>query len=372
MPGVEVIEKKKGTLTCGSCGSNLAAGTTKCQNCGSTNIKKGLIVVRKASADVADDVDLEEFVDGIDEGGEEDELEDEAEDEDELVDEDEGEEEYEDDEEGTLVDEDELAPLSAVGKRVAAVEVLNLGTALAENICKVFDVDHLQAPNEYERVMTEFNAVIDNAAASWLTGATVSKADTVDGQVTLIQERIGNITKKEGNAMPDVKRPNNLDEIELPDDVKAYINGLEGAAGIEKRDPEEIYKGLDPSVVETIKKSAEIVEQNEANKYLEIAKGFKHLPGDKSELAVSLRKTAAIGDGPYKTLIDTLTAANENLKQSDVFKQYGAPGGGEPADEISKRDREADELVKKGAFPTKEQALVSLMDGRNYRPTTAV
>ena len=49
----KVMEKRKSTRTCTGCGSNLAGDAKTCQNCGSDDIKKVTMIVRKV---VSDDV----------------------------------------------------------------------------------------------------------------------------------------------------------------------------------------------------------------------------------------------------------------------------------------------------------------------------
>jgi len=353
----EVVEKRKGLLTCADCKAEMAPGMDKCPECGSTNIKKSIIIIRKETSDVDDELDTDEVDEDDDDSDEDDE------------DEEEDDEDSEDDEDD---DEDVVEPvvLEGVGKRIAFVEALNLSTALAEGVTKILTGDISKAATSYEDVMTEFNTVMDTAFEQWVSGDTISKADALESQSTLIHTRVNNIIKEGGAVMPNkITRPESFDSAELPDDLKAYIESLESAEPVEKKDDEEedIFKGLTPKAAEIVRKAAETNEQSEADKFITLAKSYTHIPGEKVELAKSLRKSSESDPEGFKVLTETLAASNENLKQSDIFKAYGRPGHGDS--EVSKNHTAAEELVSKGDFDTIEQAEVSLMGGADYQST---
>lgn len=354
----EILEKKRIIRTCGQCGEEIEKGVDACPSDGSTKIKKSLVLVRKETVDEDEDLEDLEVDDLTDEDDEDEDLEDEEEG-------DEEDEEEDDDEDDDEESEEAPEPLTTVGKRAMAVEVMNLSTALAAKISKIFKSGNLKnAEAVYENVMTEFNGVMDAATQSYLSGASISKSSEVGKQATLIQKRVSRILKTEGGTMPKKQRPDGVDFEKLPDDLKSYISELEGTDDVEKAD---IFKGLTPEAAKIVKQAAETNEQSTAQKFLDIAKAFTHIPGDKSELAKSLRKAKETDEATYKTLIDTLTASNENLKQGDIFKSYGSRGAGDPSDDP--KMKEAKELVSKGTYPTIEQAMVAVMDGESYKPT---
>lgn len=366
---MKVVVKKKKMMHCADCGNEMAEGQKKC-SCGSMNISKSLIIIRKETAESGeelpdDDVD-DDDVDVVDIDVEDD------------IDVDDEDDDDEDDDEDEDDDDDVVEPvvaksLTGDAKKVAFVEALNLSTALAESITKILGSDISKAAESYEDVMTDFNTVLDTAFDTWVSGESVSKADDVDAQTQLISTRIHNITKEGGAAMPTkITRPESLDTAELPDDIKAYITSLESGEPVEKKDDDEevdIYKGLSPEVANIVKKAEATNEQNEAQKFIDVAKGFTHIPGDKTELAKSLRHASETDEAGYKVLVSTLTATNENLSQSDVFKSYGKPGAKSGDSEVSKRHADAVALVEKGDFATVDQAEVSLMDGSDYAAT---
>lgn len=353
----EILEKKRIIRTCGECGEEIEKGVDACPSDGSTKIKKSLVLVRKETVDEdEEDLELDDLDDEADEDDED--LEDE---------EDEDEEEDEEDEDDDEDDESEEAPepLTPVGKRAMAVEVMNLSTALAAKISKIFKSGNLQnAEAAYENVMTEFNGVMDAATQTYLSGASISKSNEIDKQTTLIRKRVSRIIKAEGGTMPKKQRPEGVDFEKLPDEIKSYISELEGTDEVDKAD---IFKGLTPEAAKIVKQAAETNEKATAQEFLDIAKSFTHVPGDKSELAKSLRKAKETDEATYKTLIDTLTASNENLKQGDIFKSYGSRGAGDSNEDP--KMKEARELVSKGTYPTVEQAMVAVMGGESYKPT---
>lgn len=366
----EVVEKKKGMSTCADCGKTVDEGMTECPECGSTSIKKSIIIIRKETVDVDDEI--------VDEDDDE-----EDDDEDDEEDEDEGEEDDAEEEKEVL--NDPPVVLAVDDKKIAGVEALNLSTALAEGVVKILSGDISKASSAYEDVMTDFNTVMDTAFEQWVAGNTVSKAGDLTAQTTLIKNRITTIMKDEGAVMSDTRptAPAAVDDVEVPPVVQTYIDALEayadsleedesgeddtvGKSGVSEE--EDIFKGLTPKAADIVRKAAETNERAEVQKFVDVAKGFTHIPGDKDELAKSLRLASDASEDVYKNLIETLTAANENLVQSDVFKSYGRPGSGKG--EISKRTTEAAELVSKGLFATIEQAEVSMMNGGDYKATT--
>lgn len=348
---VEVVEKRKVSTVCGDCGANLAADVSKkdgCPECESKNIKKSLTIVRKSVGD------------------EEDELEIEVEDEDDPDEEDEDEDDDDEEEEEEDEDEDDDTPPVGVKKSdipLLSLEVLNIATACAEDIVKVFAEG--KGRSDYESSMLELNNVMDSAAENWFKGTNVTKAEDAEGHASLIRERVNGIITKEGKTMP---RPKNFDS--LDDETKAYISELEGdgegvvKSAITKREdlPDDVRKSLADA--------DRIVEAEAVRHWDETAKSYSHFPGDKTELAKTLRGLSEKAPEEFEELKKSLDAAEEGLKNSEIFKSYGLPGGGEDSS-VSKHHATAKELVSKGEFETLEQAEASLMNGSDYTPTNA-
>lgn len=364
---VEVVEKKKGTVTCGDCGAKMSADATVCPKCGSKNIKKSLVIVRKAVGDLDDDLESAVVEDSVDDEAEDEdeEVEDEVDesDEDEDDDDDEDEEDEEDEEEDEEVEDEAPVTVGKAAKKLIPLEALNLSTAFAEDVIKVFTGKGTK--KDYEATMVEFNNVMDAAADNWFSGKSVSKAKATKGHAALIRERVNNICKEE-KIMAKPTRPKALDSLELPDDVKSYITTLEGGEVEKSHDP---YKDLPEEVVKSLKAADKIVEEREQEKWSAVAKGYAHFPGDKVELAKTLRTLSESAPDAFEELKKSLDAAEFNLSQSDIFKSHGLPGGGETTTEVSKRRKDAAELVEKGEYKTIEQAEVALMDGTAYVAT---
>jgi len=408
---VGVVEKRKVNRTCADCGeTDLPATVEKCA-CGSTEIKKSIIIVRKEEADAGEELPSETDENTDDEDLEDEEVEEDDDEENEeeeeapvtkkakkksapvmdnedQADSGEDDDEDEDDPDGDGDDDTTAAgdtdhdffttsgkkrksPLKKSLVPVMSIEALGLTTQLAEGIAKA--VTGKDAANKYEELMTEFNTVMDAAAERWLSGSTVTKAKNRDSQISVIKRHIDNVVKAatEGKVMPKATRPKALDELELPEEVVSYISSLEGE-GVEKRD--DIYKGLTPEAANIVKRSEALIEENEVAKWDGIAKSYKHFPGNKAELAVTLRSLSESNPTAFETLKKTLDAAEYNLSQSNLFKSFGQPGGGEPTDEVTKRRNAAQEMVSKGEYKTIEQAEVALMEQNkagHYRATNA-
>lgn len=358
--GVEVVEKRKGGLTCGECGTGLAAGTTECPEDGSTNIRKSLVIVRKSISDDGSEVEDEEIVDeeDVDEDDSEDEDESEEEEEEEFEEDEDSDDEEDEEEE----EEDDSAP-SGVKKAdpdTVALEALGLSTAFAEDIAKVFSGN--VSRTEYEDTMTQFNEVMDTAADGWFTGNTISKSEDGKKNSSLIRERVNGIINKEGTeTMP---RPKNFDS--LDDETKNYIKSLEGE---EYEEVGKKYADLPEEVQKSLNAADKIVEEREVEKWEGIAKSYKNFSGDKSDLAKTLRSLSESNPDAFEELKKTLDSAEKQLEESEVFKSFGAPGGSENMSD--KETAAAKELVAKGDYETLEQAQVALMDGESYTATNS-
>lgn len=370
MPKTGLIAKRV-IRSCGQ-GHVVSKSDTACGECGDTEFTRSLMVVRK-------DELVDEEPDDDDDSDDEEVVEDEADDDD--LDDDDAEEEDDGAEVGKnvimgygrkgkkkrnrLVEDDETVDEDEdVMRKSVAIDTAGASLTLVEKLSKIFSSGKSKRRIEkaYEDAMVEYNTVLDAAAQQWLAGRGISKSDG-----SSVVERLTEILKEEGADMPKVKRPTALDALELPDDVASYIGKLEKAAGIESE--EDIYKGLDPALVHKLKMADELVEREEVKKWDDIAKSFRHYPGDKGELAKSLRALHDSDPDAYEVVRKTLEAGEFNLKQSSIFSTMGSSQGGDISGDmrIAKRREKAQELVDKGAFPTLEQAEVSLMGGADYR-----
>lgn len=366
---VEVVGKRKGGAVCADCGQKLPSDAGECTSCGSKKIKKSLVIVRKAVGDSEEE--LESAV-GVDDSVEDEELDDEdLEDEDDEDEDEEGDEEDADDDEDEEDEDDEEEDDESSDDDVEKsdphrdLEILNIATAFAEDVAKVFSAG--TGRSGYEDVMMDLNNIMDSAAEKWFGGTTITKAEDAAGHAALIRERVNGMISKEGKKMP---RPKELDFDSLDDATKKYIEGLENGktddgvakSTITKRDdlPEDVRKSLD--------EADKIVEENKVAQWTSVAKSYSHLPGKVEDNAKMLRSLSESNPTAFEELKKSLDAAQELFDQSEILKSYGRPGGGEDTS-ISKRTAQAKELVEKGLYPTVEQAEVALMGADDYQPT---
>jgi len=388
---VTVVAKKtvRGK-TCASCGSNLAKDETKCHNCGSTNIKKSVVLIQKTLEDdtVATRVfkrkstkaedDLEDQMDGGADEATEDDADteedkkkkkappfvkksfrvskaDEAEEDDEEEDAEESDSDEDDQEDSTEESEEDVAPLAPaveVGKSLRpliGVEAAALAATLVSDLVETFSpaTPLSKRAVDYEQVMTNFSAGMDSAADTWLGGGTVSKANDE------------NVIAHQVSVIKGV-----LDQI---------IESVGGEEIVAKAERYEIFKGMSPKQSSMLSKMMEREEAAQAAEYVDIAKSFDNVPGDPSELGAALRHLAAVDEKGYETVKKTLAAANYNLQESNIFKSYGHSQPVDDAtDSISKSAKEAADLVKKGQFDSvaAAQNFILERDGaKNYKPT---
>lgn len=339
----EVVEKRAGKRECAECGSAVPKDEMECPDCGSSSIKKSIIIVRKEVTD--ESVSDEELGDALEAVEDEDEEDPEVED------------DEEDDEEEEPVVEKSFTDAESMS---VSIDALSIAADLAQEIAKAFQGGITKdTPAQYESAMTKFNEVMDEAAEGWLAKS-LTDGTEIRKKAGVVRQQITDIIKQatEGGVMTTRTRPASLDGLELPAEVAEYVSGLEEDAGIQKND---IYKGLSPEVVEVVKNAERIVEENETAKWLDVAKKFDRVPGDKAELAKSLRVLHNTDKPAYDALVKSLEGANEAAKSGDITKSYGLPGGGEPSSAVEKRRNEAKEMVEKGLYPTIEQAEVALL-----------
>lgn len=348
----EVVEKRAGKRECAECGASVSKGMSECPECGSDSITKSIIIVRKEVTD--ESVTDEEVGDAL-----------EAVEDDDSDDDEEDGEEVEDDEEDDSTDEEDEEEEPVVEKSftdsesaLIAVDALTIATKFADKIAKAFVSKNVTA--EYESVMTELNEDMDEAAAGWLAKSFSTDGNEISKKAGVVRQQITDIIKhaQEGGVMTQRTRPASLDGLELPAEVAEYVSGLEEDAGIQKND---IFKGLTPEATEIVKNAQTLIEEREQEKWLEVAKKFDAVPGDRAELAKSLRTLHSTDPKAYDALVKSLEGANEAAKRGDITKVYGLPGGGEPTSVIEKRKNEAQKLVESGEFPTIEQAEVHLL-----------
>jgi hypothetical protein len=332
---VEVVSKKKFGSICKECDHNLSddeISKKECGECGSTDIKKSLVIVRKAVGDEGDDLEAEVSADDVDEVDEDAESDEEEE-------EDEEDSEDDEDEEDDEEEEEEVAEEGALVKSLRSAEVLNIMTACAEDVIKALDSKDTTA---YEEAMVEVNNVLDSAMEKWSKGKNITKADDAAGHLSVIRDRVDGIIGKDKKVT--VKK------------------SKETVSTITKREdlPEDVQKSL--------KEADRIVEEATTKHWDEVAEGYSHFPGDKKELAKTLRALSEADEKSFTELKKTLDSAQTALESSEVLKSWGSTGGSENgADQVSAEAKE----IAKAENITVEQAQVRLMDGKNYQPTNS-
>lgn len=346
---VQTVTKQKGTRTCRSCGSNLAAGATKCQNCGSTDIKKVRIVIKKTETTGEDALrpdSEEEVVDDEVEDDDEDLTEDDFEPSDEEDDEDDDDDEDEEDsedEESDEDDEEDEKKEKKVTKRIVrrrrvsknAGGNVNLDIMLA-GLTVIDDIMGAVAKNDvegdesaYERGMNAFNNVVDEVMTAWLNGDSVSKEGD-DAKLKRLKAKLARL-KAQAGAGDD-------------DDVEKSDN--------------DIFKGLNPAAAAILKRSQAVLEEREVEKFEGIAKSLGELSVSDSELGAALRHLSDTDQKHFATVEKALKAAAEAQKQSDIFKSFGSvqPGIVATGDPVNQLETITKSILDGNKNLTQEQA----------------
>lgn len=366
-----IVSKAKGTRTCADCGSNLAAGATKCQNCGSTNIKKSLIIVRKEEsvpdapgqeapdpegfADAEAQSSDEEPDDATDDESEEDDPEfeegDGEDDEDDLTEgdfepadeEEDDESESDDDEEDDDVQKNSGRIAKSVQARAANDVALMFLTA-ADNICKALeDTDPMGA---VDAEMTALNNAVDDALDGWVEGRSITKMSDATRQK--LQAKL-KMLKAKAAALKDPD--DDGDDDTTPEGDTDHDFFPKKGSKMAKRS--DIYKGLTPEAAEIVRKSHEVLEAAEDKKFEELAKSYA--APNSVELGKSLRFLSENNPDGFKAVEQALKAAQAAVDSSEVFKSFGLPGGQEQgvygeAERLAKSFKEKDGVTDAVAF----------------------
>lgn len=178
------------------------------------------------------------------------------------------------------------------------------------------------------------------------------------------------------------------DAIDIPQEVFDYISALEAANAeltdtLSKYDEmedeeddeedEDIMKSADPRIVEIVKSAERRAEEAEkiakaerdhrlTQEFISKAEAYTHLPVTADKFGLVLKSVAdAVDADTFAQLVDVLNAANEGIKNGNLFAEVGksATAVDSHLDEISKaaaRVREANPLL------TKEQAIAKAVE----------
>lgn len=183
----------------------------------------------------------------------------------------------------------------------------------------------------------------------------------------------------------------------LSEDVLAYIEGLEGenvtlAEALDEATDEllkaasgktddtagetddEVIKGLAPEVAELVKGLIDPIRQeNEALKKSidgerdirltteQIEKAATLGFGDSTELGMVLKSVMQnCGTDVYDTLVKSLSAASEQVKQAGLFRESGSTASGTPDGTAAALNAAVDGLVSKGDGMTRSEAMRQL------------
>lgn len=184
---------------------------------------------------------------------------------------------------------------------------------------------------------------------------------------------------------------NELDLTSVPADVVAYIEKLkeerdEALAKAESASTavdevvtedteEDVLKNADPSVLEYIRKAearaaeAENIAKAEREmrlkrEYLEKSNSLPYVGEERSDLAELLRAIADQVDGNTVTKLEqVLKAANEQIAQSELFKEAGMAGAGTTGDAYRQLESIAAHIAKENGI-TAEAAFTKALEQR--------
>lgn len=262
---------------------------------------------------------------------------------------------------------------------IPTIEALNLGLQFAENIELVTKSGKTEL---YETVLSDFVEAANAAAAEWVAGSTVTKSSDLDAQVDDIAERAyGILAKASGDDTSDDSDDDDSDDEDDSDEddsedskdakdamgklkknkVRVVVKKSRVVKTLAEEDP---YEGLSEVVVKKLQQFDELLELQQAEKYTKLAKSLRSLPGfDEEKISKQLRDAFEADEDGGKYLYQTLTAAANQMKDSDAYRQYGMPGQGSGSTDPMSKAREfaKSKISKSGDGPTEEMLMVEYM-----------
>lgn len=265
----------------------------------------------------------------------------------------------------------------SIDPSLPTLEALNLGTQLAENIHLILKNNK---PELFNAVVTEFVDALGTGMNEWIDGSTITKAKNTDAQAQDVAQRVLDIISKASPAseMSDEAAegcdPDKMDDV-ADNSVGKLKTSYPGNNQNEKEQTvvgknkdaifksvdDDPYEGLSEPVVKKLQQLDELVELQTQEKYIQKARTLKTLPGFSEEkIAKQLRSAYEVDEEGGDYLYQTLSAAANTTKDSEIFKQYGMPGQGASEDDpIAKARAYAQSHISKGAEGPSEDVLMA-------------
>lgn len=174
-------------------------------------------------------------------------------------------------------------------------------------------------------------------------------------QLEALEKKAG-IPDKPDDTPP--AEPPKTDESGTNEDVKKSVPDDDKPNG-GNDDPEDIYKGLHPAVVEELKALRKSRDEAEKRELTSVAKKYEIIGKKPDELASVLKSLRDAGGTAYDDMINTLDAMVETVEKSGVFNEVGSNGHktGEGSTAIAKARTFADEIKKSNPTITDDQAM---------------
>lgn len=340
---VATVVKKKASKTCMGCNGNVAADVSKCPNCGSSEMKKSLLIIRKAEsvpdspgteAPEIQESDLEDAVEQDEEGTEEDD----DTDSDEEEDDDDSEDEEDDDEDDEDEEADDVPQIKKSQLPTIANETVLLVLTAADAIIKAASESNIAKMDEEVTLLTN---AFDAALETWGKGETITKA--MDPAMrSKLQAKLKSL-KAQAAAMQDGSDDDEDDDMSKAVSKKKRV--------IRKSERFE----LPPEIEKRLAKADELVEKAAVDKYEALAKSLGKTGDEIVSVGKTLRFLEESNPDAFKVVKEQFAAAHEIEKSSSIFTTFGGVGAG--ATGSSEAEVIAKNLQEKDSNLTKEQAL---------------
>jgi|GEM_PF-1716486 len=166
------------------------------------------------------------------------------------------------------------------------------------------------------------------------------------------KEKNGYPAPKQCETKKPTKKSDGTYDLEgVPEEVKPMLESLW------KEHDEMIAKNI--ALEESLKK---INDEKITKEYVEKAKEFDSLNSETEELGKVLKSIAEFDNAAYEKVLGILKSANEVVKKSDVFKEYGSSGTGDAGSAWAKIENMANSIIQKGEGMSKAQAISKVLE----------
>jgi len=198
--------------------------------------------------------------------------------------------------------------------------------------------------------------------------ASQEEAETLKGEKEELEGRLAKAEEEASQKKPASKtKDGGKEDGETGESRKSEIDKsqLDPAvrAALEKAEADTAAAAAKAATAEALAKTER--DRRLDKEFFDKAEGYHFLGADTGELGPLLKSAnETLSKEDYERLEGILSAANEQIRQGDLFKQMGTDDQhGEPGDALQEVTRKAEELRKSDSSLSMEKAMERVMEG---------